>query len=592
MQGPLADADGADNDGDGAIDEAGERLGMTSFVFHNGGGCVTCDPINAADYYNYMQAQWRDGKHVTLGGNGRDFSQTPTHFMFSGDPVTDEFWTERNSDGAGTTIAPADRRFMMSAGPFTMQPGETQEVFLGIMWAQGADHLASVGVLRQVTQAVRDAFEGGFGIALPAAPVEAVRLASPADRATGQPTNPTLHWSSVARADEYQIELATDEVFSVGARRLLAPTSSFVVDALGPDSTYYWRVRGANAGGFGPWSDAWRFSTSNTVLVNGGVLTFDDGSPAFVEVVGPGGADPCGAEAGSTFGYGEFELFERSASDRVYAYYPIENTSYDDYATLMGPLVDSDPNGCPTDPATATAANLIDFGRGRPIQRVVFLDNTEGARSVADLTGTVIRFYTTALALSPPAPSSPVNRAVSLPFTVTLWWSAPPGAVAFDLQVSANADFTANVVDASGLTASSFTATNFPVVGSYYWRVRAVTDFGAMSDWSEVWAFTVGTATAVDDADAGIPATFQPDANYPNPFNPATTIRFGLPVASPATMSIYNVLGQRVATLVDGHFEAGWHTVQWNAPDAGSGVYFYRIEAGAFRETRTMLLLK
>ncbi len=165
-------------------------------------------------------------------------------------------------------------------------------------------------------------------------------------------------------------------------------------------------------------------------------------------------------------------------------------------------------------------------------------------------------------------------------------------AVSFHLQVSANANFTANIVDDNTLTTPSFTIRNFSVLGSYYWRVRALNEFGASSDWSEVWAFTVGTATAVEDPDAGIPATFQLSPNYPNPFNPATTIRFGLPVASAVTVTIYNVLGQRMATLAEGRFQAGWHAVQWNAQDAGSGVYFYRIEAGAFREARTMLLLK
>ena len=93
------------------------------------------------------------------------------------------------------------------------------------------------------------------------------------------------------------------------------------------------------------------------------------------------------------FGYGEGEMFSRQFSDRIYGYYP--TTTYAEYEALMKPLVDSDPNGCPTDPATAEASDLIDFGRGRPIQREVFIDNTGGAKDVADLVGVVVRFLTT-----------------------------------------------------------------------------------------------------------------------------------------------------------------------------------------------------
>jgi flagellar hook assembly protein FlgD len=85
--------------------------------------------------------------------------------------------------------------------------------------------------------------------------------------------------------------------------------------------------------------------------------------------------------------------------------------------------------------------------------------------------------------------------------------------------------------------------------------------------------------------------------NYPNPFNPTTEISFALPSAGHVSLEVYNVLGQRVVTLVDGYREAGEHFVQWNSTDASgnqvsSGVYFYRLVAGQFVETKKMVLLK
>lgn len=80
--------------------------------------------------------------------------------------------------------------------------------------------------------------------------------------------------------------------------------------------------------------------------------------------------------------------------------------------------------------------------------------------------------------------------------------------------------------------------------------------------------------------------------NYPNPFNPITVIRYSLPKHSHVTLEIYNILGQKVATLVDGKQKAGYKTVRWNAGSFSSGIYFYRLQAGDFVETRKMMLLK
>ncbi len=89
-----------------------------------------------------------------------------------------------------------------------------------------------------------------------------------------------------------------------------------------------------------------------------------------------------------------------------------------------------------------------------------------------------------------------------------------------------------------------------------------------------------------------IPESYIPNQNYPNPFNAQTTIRYALPEAADIEISIYNLLGQNVATLLDRPQQAGEHTITWDATDFPSGVYFYRIEAGEFAETRKMVLLK
>lgn len=87
------------------------------------------------------------------------------------------------------------------------------------------------------------------------------------------------------------------------------------------------------------------------------------------------------------------------------------------------------------------------------------------------------------------------------------------------------------------------------------------------------------------------PQTFSLAQNYPNPFNPSTTISYSLPKAANVSLRIFNALGQAVATLVDAKREAGYHQVQWNA-NVPSGIYFYRLQAGEYVETKKMILLR
>jgi hypothetical protein len=97
-------------------------------------------------------------------------------------------------------------------------------------------------------------------------------------------------------------------------------------------------------------------------------------------------------------------------------------------------------------------------------------------------------------------------------------------------------------------------------------------------------------ATGVERGE--VPLQFALMQNYPNPFNPTTTINFTLASASNVKLIVYNILGQKVATLVDSRLTAGAHTVQFDARKYSSGVYIYSIEAGDFRSSKKMLLIK
>jgi hypothetical protein len=111
----------------------------------------------------------------------------------------------------------------------------------------------------------------------------------------------------------------------------------------------------------------------------------------------------------------------------------------------------------------------------------------------------------------------------------------------------------------------------------------------------------IGTSTGIDEP-AGPTTELLPDhaylsANYPNPFNQSTVIKFGLPIAGHVELSIYNIVGQKVITLVDQDYQAGNHVVRWTGQNANgrtvsSGIYFYRVRSGEFAQIRKMVLLK
>jgi len=100
------------------------------------------------------------------------------------------------------------------------------------------------------------------------------------------------------------------------------------------------------------------------------------------------------------------------------------------------------------------------------------------------------------------------------------------------------------------------------------------------------------TQTDISHNGEPIPYEFSLRQNYPNPFNPRTEISFSLPRMSFVNLSVYNLLGQKVETLINKEMEAGQYSVTWDGSNVGSGIYFYRLESGDFIETKKMLLLK
>ncbi|MFN9801528.1 MAG: T9SS C-terminal target domain-containing protein, partial [Bacteroidota bacterium] len=194
FEGPYQDSDGLDNPltsdiplaielrgipykgigigyGDGVVDN--ERFGMRKFVFHNSGASPNGFPENAVQFYSFLRGFWKNGQRMAYGGNaltpstGADLT-IPSDFMFPGDSDPFNFgtlgievdpWTEVSSGNPA-----ADRRFLQSAGPFTLQPGDYNNITVGVVWARatGGAPFESVELLRVADDKAQALFDNCF----------------------------------------------------------------------------------------------------------------------------------------------------------------------------------------------------------------------------------------------------------------------------------------------------------------------------------------------------------------------------------------------------------------------------------------------
>jgi hypothetical protein len=135
---------------------------------------------------------------------------------------------------------------------------------------------------------------------------------------------------------------------------------------------------------------------------------------------------------------------------------------------------------------------------------------------------------------------------------------------------------------------------NLPV-GALIWDDAQLAAFSSATDFNKIntayKAAGGNSLTGIKEVN-NLPHSYSLSQNYPNPFNPTTNINFTLQKASNVTLAIYNVLGQRVSTLVNNYMREGSYSFQFNGSKLASGVYFYRIDAGTFTSVKKMILMK
>lgn len=203
------------------------------------------------------------------------------------------------------------------------------------------------------------------------------------------------------------------------------------------------------------------------------------------------------------------------------------------------------------------------------------------------------RSFTTGI--NAPTLTSPPDSAVNVPVSPLFEWQPVNGALSYRIQIATSGAFVgpALVINESGLTSTTFTATNLQTNKKYFWRVRGITA-NYEATYSNVRTFTTTAAVSVNDDDPVLDFSLQ--QNYPNPFNPSTRITFSLMKSEYTTLKIFDIQGREVATLVNDEMPAGIHAIEFSAGDFNSsltsGIYFYTLRTETFSDTKKMLYLK
>jgi hypothetical protein len=308
--------------------------------------------------------------------------------------------------------------------------------------------------------------------------------------------------------------------------------------------------------------------------------------------------EPEGRTTGVLTVNGDFPMTSESARIMVGLGGRIQGETYDRLhitgtATLNGVLMADTINGLK--PVTGDEFYVITYGShtgefsfiaGTDLGSGLFLvPNYNSANVVLTVPGDPIE-------LTAPELLSPADGSTGVSTIPDLRWNLVAGTAAYHVQVSHNDDFSEPILDKDDVLAVTWRTGQLDPFETYYWRVRA-TNSGGEGEWSPVFSFTTGaTVVNIEEEVTDMPDEYFLGSNYPNPFNPQTTIRFGLPEAGFVTLDVFDMLGRRVATLVNSTMAAGYHTVTFGSTSLSSGIYFYRISAGQFHQVRKMMLMK
>jgi len=321
---------------------------------------------------------------------------------------------------------------------------------------------------------------------------------------------------------------------------------------LAPGSTFYWRVNAANGNGTSGWSEVWSFTTVLTAPLPPVLASPTDGTTEVSTNVTLSWGPSAGASS-----------------------YRLQLSS--------GPSFT--PSDIDDSSLTTTSLAIANLVKGTTYRWRVNAKNSAGTSGWSGV-------WTFATVLPPPVAVSlhmPAhNGTISADSVRLVWRKGAPAVVKYEVQCAIDSLFTFGTADTNVVDTSHVIR---PLLNKawYFWRVRSrnVTGWGPFSDVRKFQAIIIGV-----DVAEGTPTGVELYQNYPNPFNPSTQIEFSVPLEMRVQMDVFDVLGQKVATLVNDVRQKGRHRVQFDAGNLSNGVYLVRLMTGGTGLTRKIVLAK
>jgi hypothetical protein len=449
----------------------------------------------------------------------------------------------------------------------------------------------------------------------------AVQLASPPDGATATLLQPTLTWTATSTAVSYQVQVSVGSAFSNTTVDVSGISgTSYAPTSLANSTVYFWRVRATNAGGTGPWSNARSFTTTPAIGGGGGVTSqilrnndFESGTQEWSFYTGgvgsfvtttPAFSGSAAARVSITTTADNIQLYQQGVSLEANTIYRLTFAGY---------------SSSGRDVAVSLLQQTSPFTNYGLQTRIVPLSTGWRTYSIymktKSFSGTItdarLQFWFTGLAqagdqywldalqlLKSSAPPLPTAPAFLLPAagatdqssSLMINWTGSEGADGYHVQLAKDPSF-------SSLVSDSVVIDTVLQVGQlekntrYYRRVSA-TNISGTGPYTSPSFFTTGSGQPEPAKREGLPMEIQLDQNFPNPFNPATVIRYRLPAQTHVSLIVYNTLGAQVAVLVDSEQPEGEHSVPFDGAGMPTGAYFCRLHANGVIETRKMMLAR
>jgi hypothetical protein len=370
----------------------------------------------------------------------------------------------------------------------------------------------------------------------------------------------TFQWTKADKPSRYRIQLSTFLDFSSIYFDATLYDTIYTVSDLSKGTQYYWRVRAENIDGGSEWTEPRTFTTIEDL-------------PEIPQLVSP---------VDGEIGVDLNPLLEWSEAERA-ELYRVQLSSNSNFTAIT---FDADS----ILGTSVTVNNLVHEDR--------YYWRVQSINSSGESGWSAVWSFTTVI--SPPSVPqlvSPADGAVNISVDTLLVWQPSDRARSYQIHVATDQDFSDIILNKNDLNDTNIEINGLENITMYFWRVRAEND-GGVSGWSAVRHFTTSDVSFVNHVSNGIPTDFALEQNYPNPFNPATTIRFALPIESTVRFDIFNILGQRVATLINREqYSAGYYEVVWDARDEfgrelSSGIYIGRISTDAYNSTIKMILAR